>query len=139
MHYHDRQMRRSEYPAEKIQRYWTVKVNSTTHQSPELLLKRMILITMEPNLAMGCDNFIENSVISFKYRQCDITTILMANIQNLQQWAGDEHESTLLYMTSVPKYIANTNFILWIFQHASNCNEPNQPSFKWIKLCFLQV
>ena len=101
-------MKQLGFITEKILNWWTVKVSSTTHQSPELLLKRMILITMELKLAMGCDNINENSDISFKYRQCDITTNLMANIQNLQQWAGDEHESTLLYMTSVPNYCNKT-------------------------------
>ena len=50
----------------------------------------MIMITMEPKLVMGCDKFYENNVISFKFKQFDITAKLIDNNQNLQQWA-DEH------------------------------------------------
>ena len=69
------------------------------------MLKMMIMITMEPKLVMGCDKFYENNVISYKFKQFDITAKLSDNNQNLHQWADDEHKSTLLYMTIVPNYL----------------------------------
>ena len=44
----------------------------------------MIIITMEPKLVMGCDKFYENNVISYKFKQFDITAKLTDKTQNLQ-------------------------------------------------------
>ena len=56
-------------------------------------------------LVLGCDNwrviYISSIYIlfffSFWYRKRDIVTNLIANRQKIQQWTGDNHESTLLY------------------------------------------